>query len=47
MKLKKKIKEFKKNINDCVVREKNKRDIVVNIRPYMKELDDLIKSLEK
>ena len=45
--IEKKIKEFKKNINDCVVREKNKRDIVVNIRPYMKELDDLIKSLEK
>ena len=44
--IEKKIKEIKKNINDCVVREKNKRDIVANIRPYMKELDDLIKSLE-
>jgi len=45
--IEKKIKEVKKNINDCVIREKNKRDIVVNIRPYMKELDELIKSLEK
>ena len=45
--IEKKIQEVKKNINDCAIREKNKRDIVVNIRPYMKELDDLIKSLEK
>ena len=45
--IEKKIQEVKKNINDCAIREKNKRDIVVNIRPYMKELDELIKILEK